>query len=172
MTVDPPRCQEVLPRSGEEESSLRRNPDKWGVHSHETRARNNGRADGSGVQNHQSGSFNLLVWPRFDWRGPPTHYEAQNATGWFRRHFTLSAKALKAYAAALSWARAADIKSSGGGGGGGGAPGTLAHARTLAHWCILRGTFPTPSCLDSLGVLVCFLFCFTIQEQHGQNGAS
>eukprot|EP01050_Picozoa_sp_SAG11_P006101 SAG11_NODE_460_length_9258_cov_3.010698_2_plen_805_part_00 len=37
----------------------------------------------------------------FDWRGPPTLIEG-HATGWFRRHFTLSAKALSAYKLASS----------------------------------------------------------------------
>lgn len=43
----------------------------------------------------------------FDWRDPPTSYEDVNATGWFRRHFTLTATALAAYGSAPSPVRLA-----------------------------------------------------------------
>lgn len=32
-----------------------------------------------------------------DWRQPPTNYGKSNATGWYRRNFTLSAKMMAAY---------------------------------------------------------------------------
>ena len=35
-----------------------------------------------------------------DWRDPPTSYGEREATGWYRRKFTLSSAQLKAYAVA------------------------------------------------------------------------